>query len=535
MRRALPLLVSVLAMACGKGQQFSPEVACNNIDDDGDRVIDEGFELGGACEGVGLCGLGRVECGDDEVSVRCSSNPGGSTDESTPEACDDLDHDCDGDPLNGLTLGSSCTGVGACGTGVAECNDAGMLVCSVDPGGSASNAMAETCDGTDEDCDGNIDEDFMVGEACDGEGACGAGTMECATLMMARCSTEPEGSADESTAETCEGTDQDCDGVVDEDFSVGIACDGVGECGAGLVECADADTTRCSTDPGGSMEAGSGELCDGVDNDCDGNTDEAFPLGDPCTGTGSCGDGIIECTAGDLMATQCSTDPGGSDFVARPEVCDGADNDCSGEADDGDPAALCASDPVGGFCVDGACECPAGTFDIDREVPGCECNAMPAATAGLGCGADSIDLGDLSDVGAEMTVRGNVLPADRVVWYRFRAVDSPDTACDNHHVRVLLSDNPGDAFEFTTFRGGCGTPMTADSGFTDETWRTDFRATIDGRLAGQCPCGTRMRNISPCSNNTMEYFVRVRRRSGAAAASCATYEIEFSNGIYNTP
>ncbi len=75
------------------------------------------------------------------------------------------------------------------------------------------------------------------------------------------------------------------------------------------------------------------ELCNGVDDNCDGQADEGFPLvGQPCAvGVGACGrDGVVVCSA-DGQGTVCNAQPG--DQAA--EVCDGADNDCDGQIDEG--------------------------------------------------------------------------------------------------------------------------------------------------------------------------------------------------------
>lgn len=224
-------------------------------------------------------------------------------------------------------------------------------------------------------------------------------------------------------------------------------------------------------------------------------------------------------------------------YPGQMEECNGIDDNCNMMADEGDPAAICESYPGGGICIDGNCGCPAGSFDLDRTIAGCECMAMPAIDAGLSC-MDAIDLGNVSDSGQMMTITGNVMPDDREVWYTFNAVDEADTSCDNFHLRVLMTTNPDDTFEFTVFRGACDGVECDDSGFTDYTRATDFRQDIMGTLTGQCPCtaagAARMADVSTCQDDGGQYFVRVRRRQGSML-NCEQYTIEISNGIYDTP
>ena len=240
------------------------------------------------------------------------------------------------------------------------------------------------------------------------------------------------------------------------------------------------------------------------------------------------GDGVAAAT--DCDETDVMVYPG------APEQCNGEDDNCNMRVDDGDPAAMCMSSPAGGICTAGVCGCPAGSFDIDRAVPGCECAAVPTITQGVDC-ASAINAGSVSDTGQMLMVTGNAMPMDRAVWYRFQGVDAPDSTCDNLYVRVRFVTNPGDQFEFTVFRGACNTVSCTDSGFTDYTWATDFTGTVGGMQAGQCPCtstAARATNVSVCTDDSAPYFVRVRRKA-PAMATCDAYQIEISNGIYNTP
>src|SRR5262249_5437694 len=128
------------------------------------------------------------------------------------------------------------------------------------------------------------------------------------------------------TTEVCDGRDNDCDGQTDEgNPGGGVPCDTgqLGVCAAGTRQCQSGALVCVRNVPPAA------ETCNGLDDDCDGSTDEG-PGGGSCT-TGlpaACAAGTRQCTDG---AIQCLAN------AAVPEVCDNQDNDCDGQIDDGDP------------------------------------------------------------------------------------------------------------------------------------------------------------------------------------------------------
>jgi len=191
---------------------------CNGQDDDGDGQTDEGFPVGGPCAvGIGECeASGEFLCtnGGDRI---CSALPGPEVD----EICNGLDDDCDGtaDEVFAGELGLACSvGTGLCATmGTVICGEGGLPTCSA----TQEEATPEVCNDADDDCDGFTDETFPeLGDPCSvGQGACAA-------AGVAVCSEDGSGTTCDAVprnpaAELCNGLDDDCDDQVDEERSCG--------------------------------------------------------------------------------------------------------------------------------------------------------------------------------------------------------------------------------------------------------------------------------------------------------------------------
>lgn len=146
----------------------------------------------------------------------------------------------------------------ACGAGTFACS-AGALACASKPG-------PETCNGHDDDCNGQIDDAIPSGGACSvagAQGVCAAGQLLCvsgATSCVSGATAGPE---------TCNGLDDDCDGQVDEELT-GLPCTTGqnGACASGTQECKNGVST-CTQ-----LVQPVTEYCNGIDDDCDGQVDE---------------------------------------------------------------------------------------------------------------------------------------------------------------------------------------------------------------------------------------------------------------------
>jgi Putative metal-binding motif len=296
------------------------------------------------------------------------------------EICDGSDNDCDGlvdavDP-DLINVGQVCGST--CGMGVTVCMS-GVLVCQ-----STEEPQPEVCDGLDNDCNGSIDDGLAPMPCGTDEGECQAGTLVCVNG-----SNECHGAVGPSP-EVCNGRDDDCDGLIDEDLVFDAPCSPAydvvlfpgqrdqGSCKAGVIECGPTGELICSHGVGPTPE-----VCDGFDNDCDGEIDElgdspdglsgstnpsdaSQALGEPCGWSeGACEPGEWVCVD---FAFECV---GG--VTPQPEVCDCVDNDCDGETDEeaapdaGEPG-VCKGDKA---CVvyNDACQCASLCQQADYPCP----------------------------------------------------------------------------------------------------------------------------------------------------------------------
>jgi hypothetical protein len=413
-----------------------PEV-CNDLDDDCDGTADEDFDLetnffncgacdtscekagtrteciAGACDAT-ACFAGNLDINGDiddpfDTSDGCEyfcfvSNGG-------VEACDQLDNDCDGQIDEDTDFVNDDNNCGQCGRvcdffeATATCDNS---LCSFNPATDCSagfidsnmtqadgceynctpaNGGVEICNLVDEDCDGGIDEDFDTNTnvahcgQCDrvctflnATPSCALGVCEfnpatdCDANFFDINGTQADGceygcTPSNGGVEICDLVDNDCNGTVDNvPVDEGLACNN-GPMGIATGACTDTGSTVCSLGVlvcVGAPEP-TAESCNNVDDDCDGQLDEL--LTQACyTGPGSTQN--VGLCVGGLQSCSAGVFTGpcvGEVTPAASEICDNRDEDCDAQVDEaagGGPIVQSCYSGTGGTA--GVGECVAG-------------------------------------------------------------------------------------------------------------------------------------------------------------------------------
>ncbi len=332
------------AIACVRNVNPGTET-CNGLDDDCDGTADENNPGGGAScmtGQMGVCSAGTRTC--TSGMLQCQRNVAPSA-----ELCDGADNNCNGQTDETFNLGQACTTglLGVCGAGTNQCHASnGTAICR-----QTTMSSAETCNNLDDNCDGTIDNGVPTSACTTGQqGVCSAGTRQCQAGGMSVCvrTTAP-------SAEICDGLDNNCMGGVDEGFNVGGSCTVAGQqgrCAMGTLSC-NAGGTQC-TGPSPATE-----ICNGIDDDCDGTTDEGLTGGACNTGQqGVCSAGTLTCSGGTSTCVR--------NVAPSPEICDGLDNNCAGGVDEGTSTMMACTTGQQGVCSAGTMRCQSGTQQCVR-------------------------------------------------------------------------------------------------------------------------------------------------------------------------
>ncbi|HKI46861.1 MAG TPA: MopE-related protein [Balneolales bacterium] len=338
----------------GRDNDCNPDTdECLDVDNDGDGYT----EIDGDC--------------DDHDINNFSGNS---------EVCDGADNDCDGVADNGLNPdadGDGFTAIGSCDyTSADDCDDTNA---TVHPG-----AAELVCgDLVDQDCDGEDDNGLTFDIDNDGYtsiGSCGGTQDDC---------NDSDAAIHNGASEICDGLDNNCNSAVDEGLvfrtyyqdsdsdyygnaaEASTTCDGAPS--GYVLNDTDCNDTDAAVNPGVDGDSdgasvctdcddadpnrfpGNAEVCDGVDNDCNDDIDDG--IADIVTGSdiGECQTGIQSCIDGAFVVTQ-------TQINASPETCDGLDNNCDGTADNGIADIVTGSDV--GECQTGIQSCIGGAFAV---------------------------------------------------------------------------------------------------------------------------------------------------------------------------
>ncbi|WP_282135440.1 MopE-related protein [Seonamhaeicola maritimus] len=392
------------------------DIPDNNIDEDCDGTDLKTWYQDADSDGYGNPNMsqtansqpiGYVSDNTDCDDTESAAYPGNT------EICDGIDNNCDGQIDEGVL---STFYADTDGDGYGNPNDS-MQACSAPTGYVTDNTdcddtqaaaypgNTEICDGIDNDCDGQVDEGvlstFYADADSDGYGnpndsiqACSAPTGYVSDNTDCD---DTQAAAYPGNTEICDGIDNNCDGQIDEGvlstFYADTDGDGYGDVNVTTQACSAptgyvSDNTDCD-DTQAAAYPGNTEICDGIDNNCDGQVDEGvlstFYADTDGDGYGDSSVTTQACTAPDGYVAD-NTDCDDTEAASNPgnaEVCDGIDNDCDGEIDEGVLSTFYADSDGDGYgdinMTTQACSAPSGYVDDSSDCDDTSASVYPGA------------------------------------------------------------------------------------------------------------------------------------------------------------
>ena len=237
-----------------------------------------------------------------------------------------------------------------------------------------------------------------------------------------------------------------------------------------------------------------------------------------CTGQATC----IGAT-GKLQACNAQT--------PSKEICNGVDDNCNGQIDEGNPNSLCSmtdTPPPNStwICMNGACSlgpCTAGftAFPPGPLSAGCNCAVNAGDADGL-CD-QAIQAGAVSaTMGAPIVVTGTLSSATAVAVYHFTSDDTGGLTTTNpYHVSISFTQpTTNTEFVMDVIRGA--TCSDAPVGDTTDITSYDWCVDATNATAGEAPCGPTA--VHHCTDESSDYFIRVYRVAGVTP-TCTSYEL----------
>ena len=396
---------------------------------------------------------------DSDTAIACSA-PSGYVD--VADDCDDDDDRFHPDAVeddctdkNDYNCDGSVGYADEDGDGFAACEECDDTDADINPD------AIEVCDGADNDCDTETDEPDAVDAQtwyddsdADGYGDGSLATVACdqpsGTVLDSTDCDDSDTNQNPGATEYCNSEDDDCDGDIDEDDAADVSDwyydgdgDGFGDADSSVTTCDQpsdyvSNDTDCD-DTDGDVNPGESEVCDEIDNNCDGSIDEDSAIdadtwyadtdedsyGDPDSSTSAC-----DQPSGYVADSTDCNDANNNINPDAEEVCDAADNNCDGVVDE-----------------DEAVDAPTWYADDDSDTYGDASSAVTRCSQPSGYVSDDEDCDDTS---AAINPAATEV-CDDVDNDCDGDIDDDDPTLDTSTASTWYSDVDGDGYGSSTF------------------------------------------------------------------------------------